>query len=246
MDIFTKTNFGLGLVPEEMVDFLLSHGIDSMEKLQSFIEPNLYAIIPVSILERPDMSANAKLLYAEINALAKKSGVCFATNEYLGDRLGLSRGSMKKIVKELSDKKLVRVDITKNKKGTWRRMFVEGGVGLKSPTGEGQTVLWGGAGEPLQKRVRERELEKEITPFSVFWTLYPKKVERKKTELKWTKLTDTQRAAIMADLPNRCQSDQWKRGYIPNPMTYLNGERWLDEFGTKSPVQGREVAVDRF
>lgn len=76
-------------------------------------------------------------------------------------------------------------------------------------------------------------------PFEEFWNLYPKKVEKKKTEDKWKRLNAETREKIMKDLPNRMQSDLWKKGFVLNPMTYLNGERWNDEISQPSPLFGR-------
>lgn len=70
--------------------------------------------------------------------------------------------------------------------------------------------------------------------FEEFWNIYPKKTEKKKTEEKWNRLTREDQEAILKDLPERIEHhDTWKRGYILNPLTYLNGERWNDEI-TKS------------
>lgn len=66
-------------------------------------------------------------------------------------------------------------------------------------------------------------------PFEDFWKIYPKKVEKKKAELKWNRLKSDQQKEIMLDIPKRVLTDQWRRGYIPHPTTYLNGERWNDE-----------------
>jgi len=35
--------------------------------------------------------------------------------------------------------------------------------------------------------------------------------------------------AVMKALDWQIDSSQWKKGFIPNPATYINQERWLDE-----------------
>lgn len=82
-----------------------------------------------------------------------------------------------------------------------------------------------------QVKLSEVKLSEINTAFSFedFWNLYPKKVEKKKTQLKWIRLNEKDKELIMADLPNRIKSDSWQKGFILNPMTYLNGERWNDE-----------------
>jgi hypothetical protein len=57
-----------------------------------------------------------------------------------------------------------------------------------------------------------------------------KKKDKRKAELKWSRLREKDRLAILADVPKRLAEDRsWKAGYVPHPTTYLNGERWNDE-----------------
>lgn len=75
-------------------------------------------------------------------------------------------------------------------------------------------------------------------PFEEFWSLYPKKVEKKKAQEKWDKLDRAIQELVIADLPSRVNDDGWKRGFVPNPTTYLNGERWNDEIqASKYPAR---------
>ena len=118
-------------------------------------ESPLFAIIPIEILERKDLSANSKLLYAEIMALSKKSGKCYATNEHLAEILGLSKRSVPQLLKELSGTGLVVVSIKRDERGTYRNItvscFNEGGH---------QSLTRGGiVKERGQKRNRQREID---------------------------------------------------------------------------------------
>ena len=79
-----------------------------------------------------------------------------------------------------------------------------------------------------EKNLKERE-EKEKN-FEVFWTAYPVKVQKKKAASIWSRLSPIQRDSALRDVPiRREQDDQWKRGFVPHPTTYLNGERWNDQ-----------------
>ena len=71
--------------------------------------------------------------------------------------------------------------------------------------------------------------------FDRFWSVYPKKVKKKETKAKWkTKRLADKADMIIADVQNRIANDaRWKAGYIPDPTTYLNGERWEDEIETQ-------------
>ncbi len=108
----------------KIVDFLIEHGITSIEKLKILFEPSYFATIPLSILEDNKLSPNAKLLYAEIIALTKKLGYCFATNNYLASRLGLSKRYISDLLGELQNFNLIKIEIEKGEKGTYRKIWV--------------------------------------------------------------------------------------------------------------------------
>lgn len=67
--------------------------------------------------------------------------------------------------------------------------------------------------------------------FERWYKVYPKKVGRGAAERAFAKckpddqLTDAMIQAVEAQKQTR----QWKEGYIPNPATWLNQKRWLDE-----------------
>jgi len=76
--------------------------------------------------------------------------------------------------------------------------------------------------------------------FERFWKEYPKKKDKKKAREKFLGLSldEEKFKRIMKALRKQKESDQWKRDkgqYIPNPPTWLHGERWNDEIDTTSP-----------
>lgn len=66
--------------------------------------PNYYAILPASVRYDKELSSTAKLLYAEITALATKSGYCFATNGYFAELYGTTERTITRTIKLLTDK----------------------------------------------------------------------------------------------------------------------------------------------
>ena len=79
--------------------------------------------------------------------------------------------------------------------------------------------------------------------FEIFWNLYPSKKAKKKCEEIWKRRKlDSIAEEIIAKLKIQIETDdQFKRGFIPNPTTYLNQDRWNDE-PTISAVQIAEIA----
>lgn len=70
-----------------------------------------YAIIPANV-RYANIKANAKLLYWEITALAKRTGECYANNKYFADLYNVSEKQISVWIKELYDHWfiIVRVD----------------------------------------------------------------------------------------------------------------------------------------
>ena len=78
-----------------------------------------------------------------------------------------------------------------------------------------------------------------LTLFDPFWLTYPKKRKKKTAMEIWKrKKLDAKADMIMADVTNRMKTDRrWLQGFIPDPTTYLNQERWDDEI--EKPVKPR-------
>lgn len=76
-----------------------------------------------------------------------------------------------------------------------------------------------------------RDLKIGQSDFDRFWIAYPKKVKRKTSAEIWNrKRLDSKTGELLADIQRRLESDRrWREGFIPDPTTYLNQERWVDE-----------------
>jgi hypothetical protein len=75
-------------------------------------------------------------------------------------------------------------------------------------------------------------------PFEEFWRIYPNKKGKKPAKDRWKRRNlDDKLPLILSKLKQQVtEDDSWKRGFIPNPLTYINQERWDDEI-TKSNKQ---------
>lgn len=71
------------------------------------------------------------------------------------------------------------------------------------------------------------------TRFDDWWQHYPVKRGKKKAREAWKrKKLDAIADRLIEDVKSRLNQDRdWLRGFIPHPTTYLNGERWEDEYG---------------
>lgn len=70
--------------------------------------------------------------------------------------------------------------------------------------------------------------------FETFWSAYPKKTGKEAARKSWARVpkpSETLQAILKALVWQR-ESEQWSKDggqFIPNPATYLNQQRWLDE-----------------
>lgn len=80
--------------------------------------------------------------------------------------------------------------------------------------------------------------------FDKFWKAYPKKVGKDAARMAWRKRNPDARLVdeMVQALEQHGRYDQWKRDngrYIPNPATWLNEGRWMDEV-PEGPNPGNE------
>jgi hypothetical protein len=78
---------------------------------------------------------------------------------------------------------------------------------------------------------KPKEKVAAATGFEDFWSVYPKKVKKKKALEIWKRKRLHEKTDLLTkDVEFRIDhDDRWRDGYIPDPTTYLNGERWEDE-----------------
>ena len=71
----------------------------------------------------------------------------------------------------------------------------------------------------------------QLERFEVFWQHYPRRVGKLAAQRSFerTKVTDELLGEMLTALAWQKEQDQWRRGYIPHPTTWLNQGRWLDE-----------------
>ena len=65
--------------------------------------------------------------------------------------------------------------------------------------------------------------------FEKFWNLYDKKLERRKCENKWKKLSSDDKESIMQFIPIYKKSVSSKQ-YLKHPFTFLNSRIWEDDW----------------
>jgi len=83
-------------------------------------------------------------------------------------------------------------------------------------------------------RLKERKLKEKkrketyTSAFLKFWEIYPRKVGKSDAYRKFKNI-QVDVSVLIAALEQQKKSDQWDRGYVPNPATWLNQGRWDDD-----------------
>ena len=115
------------------------------------------------------------------------------------------------------------------------------------PCGNGKETRRKHRTDTNNKDISNVEVIKEnlYVRFDEFWTIYPRKANKKKAQEAWKKVKADDIDNIIADVKYMAKSKDWTKEdgkYIPHPTTYINGERWKDnEQPAKQPQQELKI-----
>jgi len=102
---------------------------------------------------------------------------------------------------------------------------------------DGAEKRWGNSKAiALKKEKKIEDIEIDNTAFDLFWSKYPTKKEKNKCLDKWKRLKQTERDKILETLDAFLAHKPFPEYNHPNPLTYLNRERWLDEMPKKTKM----------
>lgn len=202
------------------------------------------------------ISSVQKLVLLSLADRASVDHLAYPSHDSIAEDTGADIKTVKTALKALVE--LGLIEDSGSRVGRTRQVVVWHLVGVEdrhesSPKTEGFQKRKGSVFpvKGTQKRATEpkRELPEVLvhTPlppkerqeaFTKFYAAYPKKKSRKDAERAWDKLKPTAAMVdeIMAGLRRGIDSVEWAKEegqYIPLPATFLNGERWTDEFKAK-------------
>ena len=120
------------------------------------LEANFFIQIPAGVWTDQDLSANEKMLYGIIKALSNnEKNTCYASNAYLADSFGVSATTASKWIKTLKRKKLIRVQVNRNKNMEVESRFIRP---TPPPSDEGRVPPEMRGGSPLKKQHSNKRL----------------------------------------------------------------------------------------
>jgi len=203
-----------------------------------------YAIIPSEVLSRKDITPNHKLLLGLVASLSHQKGHCFASNQYIGECLGISSAMVRVLIKRLEELNLITrlVKYRDNKEVEIRELKLSTPLLTQLPP-PANTV------PPLPQQIsipspttlahiykdNSKEINKEIKAeisivddgFETFWKTYDKNIDKKKCYTKWKLIRRIDKDKILAVVADYVKANPEPR-YRRNPYNYLNNEGWND------------------
>lgn len=210
-------------------------------------QPNYYAVIPANVRYDKDLTANAKLLYGEISALAQKNGVCFATNEYFSKLYNLSERAISRLICSLKDKNYIKVEIDNSESNKKHRQICLEGVDKNDNGTLDKNVQYNNTSSINNTSITKENIKER---FDKFWNAYPRKVSKGNAEKWFTKNKPSEELVNeMIDKINLLKTtEQWKKNngqYIPYPSTWLNAKGWEDEISSDGLIETEEEEIAR-
>jgi len=105
-----------------------------MEEKNNQLKKSFWAFIPSIALEDKSISSTAKLILAEIYALADQNGICYPSNKHFSELLGISEVQVSKCINQLKRGGWIKVEILKEE-GNLRVIRINlGGISKKLKT----------------------------------------------------------------------------------------------------------------
>lgn len=132
-----------------------------------------WIICPPPIADDDTILPMEKMLIGRIYGLMTKHGYCYASNQWLSERLGVSKKWVSSVISGLCNKGVIRVELVRNQEGEviQRRiypvLFSVGGIPLQKegyPTAEGGVSFSSGRGIPLEREysIKNNKKNKDI------------------------------------------------------------------------------------
>lgn len=211
-----------------------------------------------------NLSAGAKLLYAEISSLTDARGYCFASNAYFCELYKISEDTVQRHLRALKKTGFIRIEDGDG--GTGRRKIyaganplldnprknavvpddprknaVETPANLQPPNNElNRKEEQDSPHKPPRGRRSECKKAPDYEPdlFARFWEAYPRGEDKQGAMRAWETLHPDRATftVLMAALEHQKQSPDWLRGIgIPYACRWLKYRRWEDELRAAPP-----------
>lgn len=205
-------------------------------RIENFLWEWNYIMLNKPLLRKIGIAETAFLCELVSQRMRFKQDEFYFTQKDMEDQLWISESTQMRYTKKLQDMWLIKVEkkwipaknyYTINDDEIFKIIIWE-----TSPANltEQATPDWS---DYSNNKETKKDSINSSEKFEEFWNSYPKKVKKKDAEKKFNNLSKTKQQLAIDALEKFKQTDQRKRGYIPDPTTYINQERREDEIETK-------------
>ena len=226
----------------------MNYSTDEKQKSMASEEaakPSYWAVLPAGIRYDPEITAGAKLLYAEISSLTDARGYCWASNSYFQKLYGISEPTVQRYLRALKAGGYIKIADGDGGQGR-RKIFAGVNPLAENPLKNDGVTPSKMTPNPLKNDTRnKKEIKKESNPpkapqgaawepemFERFWKAYPCKRDKASARREWDRLEPDRKLmmTMSAALKRQKASEQWQREIgIPYACRWLRNRRWEDE-----------------
>lgn len=229
------------------------------------LEAGYYSLITHDVLYDKNLTANEKLLFACITGLTKQRGYCYASNDYLAEKMNTSKRSISRWLNNLEKKGYIKRHLVygENSKEVKQRQIYTGlngsDIGDKGSRHRGQDPhdtddntphVTDGAdnSELINSKANSKEDKEHLDEnlqkrFEKLWKKYPKKkgktkaLQYYKKHIKEGSYTDETISKKIDDYVEEIKNKETPTDYIKHGSTFFNSG-WEDEYETSVASKG--------
>lgn len=192
-------------------------------------EINIFSIVPIEVIQDQRLTKNQlKVLIALFSFRGKNTNLVYPSREKISERCGIRPTTISLITTELSElgwlKKTGKGGFSKATR--YKLTVPKSSTVLKTCTVP-KTSTRKGVPKTSTRKEHKKEHKNNVR-FDEFWSLYPRKLNKKKAKSAFNNLTKAKQDLAIEDIKTRFNDINEVR-FIPHATTYINGERWEDE-----------------
>jgi DNA-binding MarR family transcriptional regulator len=205
-------------------------------------KPNYYAVITAEVRYDTRLTSFAKLMYAEITALANKEGYCWANNTFFAKNYETTERTVQRALSQLEEFGYIRKELTNN--NTERKLYIamtkesEGVDKVVSTTNDKKVIHNTIKDNNKKEYIYKRDLE----DFNKFWQKLQGRKVQKPAALKAYVAIDTELSADELAQKFNALLHSREEKFVPYPQKWLKNEGWNDE--VKNTVGGHVYMSD--
>jgi hypothetical protein len=186
-----------------------------------------------AVTQQCDSSGEKLVLIMLANHTNSHTGQCNPSHKLLADECSMGVSTLKRHLQSLTDKGLISVIPSYQDGVNLPNRYLLKLEGVGPNRAGGGPKLDGGVGPNRATNQEEEPVKEPSNRFDEFWEAWPKhkrKINKFNCMKRWKQLKlDEEADQIIAHVEASKGSDSWVEGFIPLPMTYINGRRWMDE-----------------